>query len=967
MLLCLILSLRASATDSNLLVNGDFEGTAGWSAYPFNQLASITGNQSHSGMKAMLLNWVEESDRNIPTYGQQFAVPSSTAQLKISFWYKTGNADSGLRFRLRESGSGIGLWYHDGRDWTQAPEAIDANARDDWFQGEKGISSKYNTFAQGGMVAEWTQYSLTVPVKAGVTSYCVEFMGRGRDKWPQQVYVDDVQIQFVAEKFGQVTGTVLAQPEGKAVPKAELTLSHLANSALQYSATAQEDGRFTFTNIPADVYELKVVSVGYDPQLRKVLVRDGEAASANVQLKLKSEAFVFWDEAGWIREISMGKRQLLSSAMPWRITFVDGKQVDCPKIGPDWERKLHYLPDGRAEEVSSDQDYSLAVLKREDGEIMRLTWQTPQVMVQLYVTATENSVYFYPTVKNFTETPIQTVSVPVAAILPETGLLSTVQPWWGGQEYTKEYMLKNLDKGTIGGSFPPASHDLGLYRYEDGWLGIYGADRGAPVRFAKNQVSKNERGIGLTHSYAAWIETGQSERIPPTVVNWGESGFAVSEAYAQDSGISDTPRLEEKLGADFAAKLKDSVHMICMLSERPTATFEQWQAFFASEELPDNLLVEFAGFNPNRRFDTRNPDTLPVHSLLGGEDGFPMLVKSMQERGMLVQTYIQANWWNHDSPTFQDAGAGLIGLKTDWRNPDSVAEESYSVNSGIRVQLWRPEVFNVTWELTERLMRYYGVDMIFHDQLGFTLWPDNAWDFDPNRTGKPYRYFQDMVDLAALQAQMGRLSSEGVGNDRVWRYLAASFGHYFRSEGARQWWASGQGRPWPYFYAGSGQTVAFYQHNLQTNTDSDEKVSWQLAMGIGMNTRFNSYMQSFLDGKQGWGVPIRLLAQIQRSVVSAFVGQRMRSFEYLSGWIELTKTSWENGVMIWANHTSSAQKISWQGKEWVLAPFGFLAAQGDEFLGGNLLASSERTWSGPTYCLRNVEKPGELMIIPSAF
>jgi flagellar hook assembly protein FlgD len=249
----ILLFCAVGAFAAELLQNPGFEETGSWTTYNYSQTLKSTTDDFHSGASSYLLNWKrnEAADRGVPGVKQEFTIPSGTAVLHISFWYKSADANSGLRFRLRESGGKSGLWYYDGAQWQQATEEINFAARSGWAQGDKGTNSKYNTFAQVG-VTEWTKYELQVPTKAGITSYTIDFLGRGSDAGEQKVYVDDVSVTGEGIIRGQVQDVAARPLVGVQI--------QIGSSA---PLTSGPDGKFEVTGLEPGTYDIHASLDGY--------------------------------------------------------------------------------------------------------------------------------------------------------------------------------------------------------------------------------------------------------------------------------------------------------------------------------------------------------------------------------------------------------------------------------------------------------------------------------------------------------------------------------------------------------------------------------------------------------------------------------------------------------------------------------------------------------------------------------
>jgi iron complex outermembrane receptor protein len=119
-----------------------------------------------------------------------------------------------------------------------------------------------------------------------------------------------IQGQSTTRLSGKVTNTHSAPVAGSTV--------YLLNSN---AATVSDDqGNFTFSNLPAGEYILQVSSIGYATVYKDVVIKGGETESLTVQLP---EAGVQLD-AVWV---SAQKREELLQRVPLSITAISSRQV----------------------------------------------------------------------------------------------------------------------------------------------------------------------------------------------------------------------------------------------------------------------------------------------------------------------------------------------------------------------------------------------------------------------------------------------------------------------------------------------------------------------------------------------------------------------------------------------------------------------------------------------------------------
>jgi hypothetical protein len=209
---------------------------------------------------------------------------------------------------------------------------------------------------------------------------------------------------------------------------------------------------------------------------------------------------------------------------------------------------------------------------------------------------------------------------------------------------------------------------------------------------------------------------------------------------------------------------------------------------------------------------------------------------------------------------------------------------------------------------------------------------------------------QALFDIVELSASVLPVSGEGVGPDRAFRDMTATFGFYLttlqksRSRFYDAQHAAGNTVQWPMATMVLHDKVAFYSHNLE-RTDATRPdllrshVSWYLAAGMNMHYTMEELLA---DERAGLGNQrISALAHIQRTVGSKFFGQPMTGFAFTSYDPEVTRTEFANGLVVLASHDEKPTTLRGGGIEVTVPPHGFLALWQDRPLCALLPAEEE--------------------------
>jgi hypothetical protein len=321
---------------------------------------------------------------------------------------------------------------------------------------------------------------------------------------------------------------------------------------------------------------------------------------------------------------------------------------------------------------------------------------------------------------------------------------------------------------------------------------------------------------------------------------------------------------------------------------------------------PPPVLIEFVASTRNGRHDTYYPDFLDFDRKAGGAAMMKRLIARFKERGDLVTMYTHATWWHEN--TLAAASLGGIETVSVRGRSGELRIESWPNSDGYAVGVWRQPVREFVRGQLATLRDEFGFDMIFQDQIGTR----SNYDFSPDFGQPPHAWMQSLFDIVELSAGVIPLSGEGVGPDRAFRDMVATFGFYLvtMNDGSRRRFYDAQHRAgntlqWPMATMVLHDKVAIYSHNLERTDkpgpgDVRAHLSWQLAAGMNLHYTMEEVLA---DRRAGLGnLRIAALAHVQRSVCSQTFGQPVTGFEFISQKPEITRTTFGNGLVILASH-----------------------------------------------------------------
>jgi hypothetical protein len=525
---------------------------------------------------------------------------------------------------------------------------------------------------------------------------------------------------------------------------------------------------------------------------------------------------------------------------------------------------------------------------------------------------------------------------PHALYMPVADGMQYLDPVWGRVARNHEAIRAGW---RFGGACPQAAHDLSIMLTGNGAWGSYAVQPADGRLFRRTHFGlvtdrlEDRDETGLQHGVSCWAAAGDAIALPSIRLMRADSPFDVFAAYRRDNGMDAWPDLADKLTPRLAEKLPCAVHLKAWF--RGIARYEQDGRMQELFDLlpPPPVLIEFVASTRNGRHDTYYPDFLDFDRQAGGAPMMQRLIARFKERGDLVTLYTHPSWWHGNTVAVSELGGpGAIAVRG---RSGALRIESWPNSDGYAVGVWRAPVRDFVKNQLTTLRDAFGFDMIFQDQYGTR----SNYDFSPDFGRPPYAWIQSLYDMATLSASVLPVSGEGVGPDRAFRDLSATFGFYLitMNDGARRRFYDDQHRAgntlqWPMAAMVLHDKVAFYPHNLErTDTTrpgmSRAHVSWCLAAGMNLHYTMEEVLA---DQRAGLGNRrFAALAHIQRAVCSRFFGQPMTGFAFAGTDPELTRTTFANGLTVLASHAEKPMTLRAAGIAVDVPPHGFLVLQED--------------------------------------
>lgn len=369
-----------------------------------------------------------------------------------------------------------------------------------------------------------------------------------------------------------------------------------------------------------------------------------------------------------------------------------------------------------------------------------------------------------------------------------------------------------------------------------------------------------------THRLPLHLEKGKVWKSPRIRVVVGGAAHETIQQYSKETGVADFPSLKERLKGGLYGKLIRSP----FVKVDQSANVDIPSVLKFLKDLPSPSILHLSSFWPDG-FDKNYPDYLPPDPEYGTMDDFKALAARARERGLFVMPYTNPTWWN-DGPTLKRLLAEKIGVKAF---DGALLREKYNENPGVVINPFDPKVIERNGQTVKEFTEAVPMDFLFQDQVGARRWIYMGGAADP------LSFTQGLLNQVSRESAKIPLMTEG-GFDRLIPYEAGFCGMTSLSyPGFSEYdrlWGKGNWEIYPISALLAHDKVLFYQHNLSDDTlsDTDAKVSWNLAYGFGL-TVARTYIRQNLEKK--W---LDLAGILHREVMPAILGEKMNGFLKLS-------------------------------------------------------------------------------------
>jgi uncharacterized protein DUF6259 len=345
------------------------------------------------------------------------------------------------------------------------------------------------------------------------------------------------------------------------------------------------------------------------------------------------------------------------------------------------------------------------------------------------------------------------------------------------------------------------------------------------------------RAFCLVHSFETWVEKGQTWTSPVVRVRVGETARESMLSYRRDNGIEAYPSLSDKLGARLATLAR--APLIKADLWKGLRPFSEWTADLA--RLPSPAVLHPVAYQPGGH-DESDPDFLPPDPRWGTLESMRATFTEARSRELLLMPYLNASWWDVDSPTLKQLPAAReLAVQGPGGEP---LVENYGDHSGYVVSPYVPFVKQRIARIFEEWRSDVPADCLFFDQIGARPW---VRDHNP-ASPSPLAYDDGWLAVMAPYRDRCLMVEDG------WDRLADSFVGFHgglllmereRNEPNRDW-GTGNWEPYPLAVWLLHDKVLLYQHDLYegTMTTDLEVLTWNLAFGFQLSYAWNGWTQS---------------------------------------------------------------------------------------------------------------------------
>ncbi len=419
-----------------------------------------------------------------------------------------------------------------------------------------------------------------------------------------------------------------------------------------------------------------------------------------------------------------------------------------------------------------------------------------------------------------------------------------------------------------------------------------------------------ERVFCIVHAFETWIRSGERWTSPTVRVRVGATAQESILGYRRDSGIDAYPSLADKLGPRLAALAR--APLIKADLRKGVPPFAEWEPDLA--RLPSPSLLHPVAYQP-RGHDENDPDFLPPDLVFGTTADLRAAVEDAHAHGALVMPYLNASWWDTDSPTLEALPPPLRPADVAVQSAQGTPfVEHYAEHYGYVVSPYVPFVRDRVAALLDQWRTEVPTDCLFFDQIGARPW---VRDFNP-ATPTPLAYEDGWLSLFAPYRDRCLMIEDG------WDRLADTFvgfhgglllQHREQDEPNREWGA-GNWEPYPLALWLFHDKVLLYQHDLfeGTMTTDPEALAWNLAFGFVL-----SYAWTPASLESSW---LGLVGTLQRVLGPHYAGKPLAAYAELAPGVTDSRFG---DLRVVANRSRTPYPLDGYG----IAPDGFLARTPD--------------------------------------
>ena len=428
------------------------------------------------------------------------------------------------------------------------------------------------------------------------------------------------------------------------------------------------------------------------------------------------------------------------------------------------------------------------------------------------------------------------------------------------------------------------------------------------------EIGGDVNGGYLTRPFTRYIKGGEPKWQSPKVrLLFGKDLQRSADAFCKANKV--VKKYSEKLSPELAKKFSDSV-MIFL----PHKSLKEIQDLM--KYVPKNNLIHVSRYLWGG-FDKQYPDHYPPNPSFSTPEEYKKYIADVRADGHLYMPYTNNTWWcdNPRSKTFLECGEAPLSLRVNGK----VYKENYYGSDGFISCMWHPDVRKANKKMVVDSVDEYGCDILFQDQTGAR---PSVLDFN-KASPNPNRYSDSFIYQAREDSKKIPLSTEdgwwGIANEEI-QFCGLTFGIM---DGFYVAWSPSIWKTFPKNSIRMNNVIgAFYHdklslshHDLAFGLVTQRDISKTL--GIGFTTMIN------MHGKMTnpyYTQYIYWLDRLQKSIVSKYIGAKMRKFEH--NWKD-TKTSDSFGyinaqygdVKIFASIDDCPKQIG----DVELAPDGFIA------------------------------------------